>query len=94
MGLFMGLHDLQKLGASKILIEGDFAFVIAWGMGLRLGPWKFAIFIHELRDLLIASDSSISDVPRSQNALDDSLANWGVGAAIGFSANVFPNGLV
>lgn len=79
MGLLMGLCVLQKLGVSKVLIEGDFSSVIGWGWGLSLGSWRFAHFIHEIRDLLTTMDSSISHVPRSQNALVDSLANWGWG---------------
>lgn len=32
MGLLMWLRELQKLGVSKALIEGDFAVIIGWAL--------------------------------------------------------------
>lgn len=45
---------LKDLGFMKAIVEEDLYFVISWGEGKCMGPWRLARFIHELVQELIS----------------------------------------
>ena len=79
MGLHMGLRELKSLGIGRVVVEGNSKVVVGWARGSYQGTWLFSNFIHEIWDLALFLNVSISHVPRSRNTLADKFAKWGVG---------------
>lgn len=91
LGLLIGLSELKKIGISQACVEGDSKVVIEWRMGSWMGYWKYASFVHEIRDLVASLNISFSQVPRSQNSLVDKVAKWGVNLDVLYFSNVMPD---
>lgn len=58
--LLMGLRDMQKLGCSSYLVEGDSKVVVGWGRRTIGGSWCLAPLIYEIRELMPLLNGSIS----------------------------------
>lgn len=90
MGLFMGIRELKRMGAVGALIEGDLSIVIGWGQGKSCNLWELWSCAYEITEIALDIGCSFSHIPREQNSMTDSLANWGVAQSLMYSGYCIP----
>eukprot|EP00268_Persea_americana_P013257 TRINITY_DN15784_c0_g1_i2.p1 TRINITY_DN15784_c0_g1~~TRINITY_DN15784_c0_g1_i2.p1 ORF type:complete len:105 (-),score=25.66 TRINITY_DN15784_c0_g1_i2:76-390(-) len=49
--LLIGSHELEKIGGSHHIIEGDSTSAIQWASGKATYPWRIADWAEEVQDL-------------------------------------------
>lgn len=76
--LSTGLKELKKMRLRSYVIEGDLEVVICWSHGKECNAWHLCSLIYEIMEISSELEYSFHHVPREQNSLANSLANWGV----------------
>lgn len=73
-------RDVLKLKGFKIswTLAAYMEVVISWGWVKDCQSWRMWSLVYEILDIASELECSFSHVPREQNSLADSLANWGV----------------
>lgn len=72
-------------------MEGDSKLVVSWGVIRCIRSWQLYQYVCEVRDLIRELQVVLYHIPRSQNAMADKLAKWGVGLHEVFIGDHFPD---
>ena len=49
--LLIGCHELERIGGSHPIIEGDSFSAIQWGFGKAIHPWQIVDWVEEVHDI-------------------------------------------
>ena len=76
--LLIRCRELEKIGGSYPIMEGDSFSTIQWAFGKAIYPWRITDWVEEVQDISKKIGASFRHILREANSMADGLSREGL----------------